>query len=167
MATKTGFLAVFVFVTLIVASLANGMLNKYYVPPEPSAPSIGQTSQAPFLDKNYGQTQPAQNNGNAQLQPQIPSDKRVVKLGYSNYAFFFPESGSDTIKLKAGQPVNIEGILEGPERLVGCMKSIRTPWGTKVFKPGDSSFEFTPVEEGKVTFTCGMGMDVGFFEIVN
>ena len=159
MTGKIGILGAAVFIVLVTAAIANGMLNQGYVAPQPSQPIIG-------ISGSVIQA-PAQGNNNGNILVPDTGERRVVKLGYSNYAFFFPESGSDTITLKAGQPVRLEAMLEGENKLVGCMKSIRTQWGTKVFRPGDITFDFTPEQAGTIPFTCGMGMGAGVFQVTN
>lgn len=88
-------------------------------------------------------------------------------LGYRNYEYYFLATGSDTVTVKKGQPVQFEAVLSGPDQLVGCMKSIRTPWGSKVFRPGDTTFSFTPQETGLKGFSCGMGMGRGSINVVS
>ena len=163
MASKIGVIGIVIFVAILFGAMANVTFNKAYVPPEPSKPIIGKVSQIALLQKS-SQKQPVQVQ---QPAPVKAGEKRTVKMGEKNFAFYFPESGSDTITLKLGQPVRLEGMLDGPEKLVGCMKSVKTPWGLKVFKPGDTAFEFTPDRTGTIAFTCGMGMGVGVFNIVN
>ena len=151
MTTKIGLFGVAVFVALIAAAFGSMAFNVNF-----SQPITGQITQS--ADKNYDEL-PADYAK--------PLSVRTVEIGYRDYAFYFPESGSDTIRLNAGEPVKLVGLLEGPDKLVGCMKSVRTPWGLKVFTPGDNTLEFTPQNAETVVFTCGMGMGAGMFEIIN
>ncbi|MBI4182164.1 MAG: hypothetical protein HY520_04330 [Candidatus Aenigmarchaeota archaeon] len=106
---------------------------------------------------------PAVRNGEAQR----------YQLGYKDYAFFFPTTGSDTLTVQQGKPVELEVILSGPNAVVGCMSSQKFPASLRmdnptyadrnlfVAKPGVNVIRFTPREAGTFRFTCGMGMGVG------
>lgn len=142
-----GMAGIFVMGVLIVVAATSAVLNPQYR--QPAGPdTTGQISNA------------NQNNQQA-------GDVRTIQIGYRNYNYYFPDSGSDTITLKAGEPVRLEAILDGQDKLVGCTKAIRTQWGSKVFKAGDSSLEFTPQQAGTVPFSCSMGMATGTFKVVS
>ena len=161
-----GFLALAVIMTVIVsASLLNSAVGFYQPPEKIEGYLIGKTAAQPA--KGPSPQVQAGPQPNPQPAPQQPAAGSTVKLAYKNYAYYFPDSGSDTITVKKGQKVTFEGVLSGQEALVGCMKSIRTPWGTKVFRPGDSLFSFTPQKEGRFGFSCGMGMGTGSVIVQN
>lgn len=157
-----GFILIIAMVLIVGASVANSAFSFYEPPEKFSGYLIGRGGAQPFArPANSQPTVPS-----APSPQPVPSGaERTIQLGVKNYGYYFPESGSGTITVKKGQKIKFEGILEGPEKLVGCMKSIRTPWGTKVFKPGDNTFSFTADRDGLVPFTCGMGMAAGTINI--
>ncbi|MBI4021360.1 MAG: hypothetical protein HY369_03890 [Candidatus Aenigmarchaeota archaeon] len=122
-------------------------------------------------------------SGNAVSQPAEPlptaaGNAQRYQLGYKNYAFYFPSTGTDTLTVKKGQPVELEAVLAGPDALVGCMVSQKFPAELKIENPtqpernlfiarqGSNVLRFTPAKEGTFTFTCGMGMGVGQIRVV-
>ncbi len=98
--------------------------------------------------------------------PSSAGPVKTVQLGLKDFAFYFPETASDLLTVKPGEAIRFEMLLDGPNQLTGCMKSVKMPaqfgGALKVAKPGDNYLQFTaPQTTGDYSFTCGMGMGVG------
>ena len=92
----------------------------------------------------------------------IPGEKQVINLEVAGLDY-----NPNYFTLKKGVPVewNIDG-----RNARGCAGTISVPkLGISEYLPRDSikTIEFTPQEEGRITFSCGMGMaGPGVFEVV-
>ena len=96
---------------------------------------------------------------------QNPTPAQTIQLGYKNYAYYFPSTGSDTLTIKKDQPVKLELLLNGASPLAGCTKAVKMPpelgGQLKIAKAGDNILEFTPTKTGNFGFACAMGMARG------
>jgi uncharacterized protein len=69
-------------------------------------------------------------------------------------------------KVKAGMPVRVNLTTIGP---LGCSSAFRVPsLGIKkrLYENSTDSFEFTPQKQGRIAYSCAMGMYKGVIEVI-
>lgn len=70
------------------------------------------------------------------------------------------------IKIRKGVPVRLNLITHG---VYSCARAFRIPSlgvGKNLPAEGSETLEFTPQQEGRIMFSCSMGMYNGFFEVI-
>lgn len=88
----------------------------------------------------------------------------ALKDGYQEIRMDVLSSGWSPNKFVLQKGVPVKWIING-KQLNGCNNAIQVPDLGLNFniKPGEQTIEFTPKEEGTITFSCWMGMITGKF----
>ncbi|MFH0797895.1 MAG: sulfite exporter TauE/SafE family protein [Candidatus Woesearchaeota archaeon] len=119
------------------------------------------------LKTSLGADKVQYNSGSAQAGA-VPNNVAVQKDGYQEIRMDVLSSGWDpnTFVLKKGVPVR--WIING-KQITGCNNAIQVPkYGLEFkIKQGEQTIEFTPNEEGVVSWSCWMGMIKGTFVVKN
>ena len=91
--------------------------------------------------------------------PQVEGDYQIIRMDVNRYGW-----EPDRFILKAGVPV--KWIITGKE-INGCNNAIQVPKLNLEFDivEGEQTIEFTPEEEGVVSWSCWMGMIPGVFVV--
>ncbi len=89
----------------------------------------------------------------------IQNGYQIVQMTVNKYGY-----SPNVFTLKKGMPV--KWIING-ENVFGCQGYLVAPklGVQKTLAYGENIIEFTPVEEGTINFSCGMGMYRGRFEV--
>ena len=94
----------------------------------------------------------------------VPSNVAVQKDGYQEIRMDVLRSGWDPNTFVLKKDVPVKWIINGKE-LNGCNSGIQVPkYGLEFkIKQGEQTIEFTPKDEGVVSWSCWMGMIKGTF----
>ena len=104
-----------------------------------------------FIFLGSGKSSSAGNTGSAVINK---GEAQKINLGTKNYNYY-----PDTIKVKAGQPVE----LTLDESVYGCLRSftIKDLGIQEYSRSPEEKIEFTPTQKGTFAFSCSMGMGYG------
>ncbi len=102
--------------------------------------------------------------GGAAEEDSFTESGTVFKDGYQEIRMEVNRYGWSPDKFILKKDVPVKWIIEGKE-INGCNNAIQVPkQGLKFdIKPGEQIIEFTPTEEGQISWSCWMGMIPGVF----
>ncbi|RJO59812.1 hypothetical protein C4546_00025 [Candidatus Parcubacteria bacterium] len=116
----------------------------------------------PITWPSFSKNSATQSSAGADTNVVFDGQTQVVKTKFTPSGY-----SPETFTVKAGIPVRWE--IDGAGYGGGCRSYFQVPKykvGTYI-KEGVNVVEFTPTEAGRVSFSCGMGMYQGNFNVIN